>query len=323
MKKSIGIDVAKRKLDISFYDGRQHQRVSCSNTETAIRDMLDRIGHPDKQDALVTMEATGSYHERAAIYFYQAGYRVSVMNPLIIKRYGEMKMLRAKTDPVDARLIAEYGYDQKPMWYTPKTPENQGIIHILKTIEGFQGLKTQNNNRLEALTQSPFCSEHAAASIRNINEAIDREIKQLEGQLAKIMREQHNEAYKRLLGIPGIGKRLASAIIGYFGAFERFEKSKQVACFVGLNPFPKESGSSIKGRGAMARKGNRYLRKLFFLGALSASKYNHDCAKLYNRLLLSGKRKKVALIAVANKLIRQVFAVIKYQREYIPFFQTA
>lgn len=321
MKKSIGIDVAKKKLDVSFYDGQQHRHLSCSNTEEALGGMLSRMGLLDKQDTLITMEATGSYHERAAAYFHQAGYRVSVVNPLIIKRYSEMKMLRAKTDPVDARLIAEYGYDQKPMGYTPKTKEYQGIIHILKAIEGFQRLKNQNKNRLEALKQYPFCSAIAVNSIQKVNESINKEIKHLEHQLVKIMREQYNDVYERLLCIPGIGKRLAAAVIGFFGSFEQFETSKQVACFIGVNPSPRESGTSIKGRGAISRKGNRYLRKLFYMGALSASKCNHDCAQLNNRLLLAGKSKKVALIAVSNKLIRQVFAVIKYQREYVPFCQ--
>lgn len=321
MKKSIGIDVAKKKLDISFFDGKRHQQLSCCNTEEALTDVIRRIGLFDKHETIITMEATGSYHLRAAAYFHEAGYAVSVVNPLIIKRYGEMRMLRAKTDPVDARLIAEYGYDQEPMNYAPKHPKCQELIYFLRTIEGFYHVKTQNKNRIEALVQSPWCLQEAVASITMVNAVIDTEIKQLEHRIMEIIRELYAEEYNRLLCIPGIGKRLASAIIGYFGTFEQFEKSKQVACFIGVNPSPKQSGSSIHGRGAISRKGNRYLRKLFYMAALSASRHNHDCARLYNRLLSGGKKKKVALIAVSNKLIRQVFAIIKYRREYIPLFQ--
>ena len=113
---------------------------------------------------------------------------------------------------------------------------------------------------------------------------------------------------------------MAGAVIGYFGDMKDFETAKQLVCFIGSNPSPKESGSSVKGRGSISRKGNGYLRKLFFLAALSACKWNRSCKDLYERLVAKGKAKKVALIAVANKLIRQVFAVTKYSRGYDPVF---
>lgn len=321
MKKSIGIDVSKRKVDVSFYDGKGHREFSCENTESGLDRLKERISRQGGSEVLITMEATGTYHRRMAAGLHEAGYTVSVMNPLIIKRYGEMKMIRAKTDPVDARLIAEYGYYQKPMIYEPKSLECQKITTLLTTIEGLHRVKGQNRNRIEALTQSPWCSQEAIESIRRINRVIDEEVRHIENHITHLMEAWYGEEYRRLICIPGIGKRMAAAIIGYFQGFEHFEKAKQAASYIGINPSPKDSGTSIKGRGMISRKGNRYLRKIVYMAALSASRHNHECARLYNRLLAKGKKKKVALIAVANKLIRQVFAIVKNQREYIPLYQ--
>ena len=107
MRKSIGIDVSKTKLDVSIFDGDEHRQISSGNTESGLKELLGRMGRLQGQELVITMEATGTYHLRAAMGLHEAGYTVSVVNPLIIKRYSEMKMLRAKTDPVDARLIAE------------------------------------------------------------------------------------------------------------------------------------------------------------------------------------------------------------------------
>jgi len=322
MRKSIGIDVSKKKLDVSIFNGKNYHKISCENTLSGIQELIERIALLGGDKLVITMEATGTYHLKAAMSLHEAGYKVSVMNPLIIKRYSEMKMLRAKTDPVDARLIAEYGYYQKPTIYRPNTPECQELIYLLKTIEGLHRMKGQNRNRIEAFTQSPGGSHAAVESIQRINKMIADEIKVLERRIMQLMRENHQEEYRRLVSIPGIGKRLAAAIIGYFQEFDRFEKAKQVASFIGVNPAPKDSGTSVKGRGSISRKGNKYLRKLIYMAALSASRYNHECSKLYNRLLADGREKKVALIAVSNKLIRQVFAIVKHQREYIPMYQS-
>lgn len=322
MRKSIGIDVSKTKLDVSIFDGDEHRQISGGNTESGLKELLGRMGRLQGKELVITMEATGTYHLRAAMGLHEAGYTVSVVNPLIIKRYSEMKMLRAKTDPVDARLIAEYGYYERPAEYRPNNKECQELVYLLKTIEGLYRVRGQNRNRIEAFTQSPVCVSVAIESIQRINTAIDDEIKLLERRIRQLIGETYQEEYRRLLGIPGIGKRLGAAIIGYFQEFEHFEKAKQVASYIGVNPAPRNSGSSVRGRGAISRKGNTYLRKLFYMASLAASRHNHECSKLYNRLLSEGKKKKVALIAVSNKLIRQVFAIVKNQREYSPLYQS-
>ena len=255
------------------------------------------------------MEATGTYHLKAAKTLYQSGYIVSVVNPLIIRRYAEMKMLRAKTDPVDSRVIAEYGFSHKIVEYRPKCRQMELILQLSKAIDDLNTIKTANNNRIEALKQDPDVNIEVVNIYREFDISYKLKIKELEKRIKELLKE--DEVVKRLKSIPSIGERIAPVMRSIFGEFELFENAKQVASFIGVNPSPYSSGSSVKRKGAISKKGNGYLRKLLYMASWSAVNYNKQCSMLYKRLLANGKDKQVALIAVANKLIRQMFAVVK------------
>ncbi len=320
MKLSIGIDVSKKNLDVAFFNGNYYESSVYPNDTNGCKKLLNKIKTYDEREIIITMEATGTYHLNAAMNMHSAGYDVSVVNPLVIRRYSQMKMLRAKTDPVDARTISEYGYEQKPCYFKPKPANCQKIVYYLKQIEDFLLMKSQNKNRIEAYSVCPDAPEEVMKRLLKMNDYIKSQIKEIEEELKVLVKNNNEVQFRRLMSIPGIGKRSSAAVIGYFNNFENFENAKQVASFIGINPSPYKSGTSVNGKGTISRQGNSYLRKTFYMAALSASQYNESCKVLYERLLENGKDKKLALVAVANKLIRQVFAIVKYEREYIPSY---
>jgi len=317
MKLIIGIDVSKKKLDLSVYNGDQHKALCVSNDEKSIKKMLKSFVNQE-ETCLFVMEATGVYHLRLATILHDHGFKVGIINPLIIKRFAQMKMIRAKTDAVDARIIAEYGYEQKVSLFQPRSIERQKIIKILKAIDALIKTKDNYSNRLEALVQDPLQVKSVTKSFKQLIRNAEREIAKFEAELLQIVKEHYSDTYKRLLSIKGVGVKTAVVIIGFFGKFEDFENSKQVASFIGINPSPKESGSSVKGRGRISKKGNSYLRKQLFMTSLSAMQHNKSCKEFYERLTSKGKEHKVCRIAVVNKLIKQIFAILKYDRTYDP-----
>ena len=320
MKKSIGFDVSKSTVDAAFFDGTTMDHFQVENSASGFLQILKKTSLDSTTELIFTMEATGVYHQRCAEFFSNRGYFVSVVNPLIIKRYADMRMSRAKTDKVDAQLIARYGWNEEPYAYRAPSENRCKIRAFLKVIASLQDAKTQNRNRLEALGQHARDMSEVATVFTDLNSHISARIKEIEKTICALVKEESAEEYDHLLSIPGVGKRLASAVVGYFGSLDDFESAKQLASFIGANPSPRSSGSSVRGHGTISRKGNSYLRRLFYLAALSAYKYNKSCMALYERLVTKGKAKKLALIAVANKLIRQVFAVVKYSRGYDPDF---
>lgn len=321
MERSIGIDVSKDTLEVVIYDGTFSKNMQYENNLQGLAKLDDTIRNQGEAETLITMEATGVYHLQAAVYLYEKGYTVSVLNPLKIKRYSEMKMLRAKTDSVDARAIAAYGFHEEPCYFTAQEYKKEHIVQLLQQIDAFQRTELENSNRLHALQRIPGANEQALEIYRELVRMLKEKERKAEHTVYEIVNESYADEYRLLKKIPGVGNRLAALIIGYFGKFENFNNAKQVASFIGLNPSPVQSGISIKGRGAISKKGNRYIRKMFYMAALSASKYNKACNSLYERLLAKGKSKKLALIAVANKLIRQIFAIVKYGSVYDPNYQ--
>ena len=316
MKMSIGFDVSKETIDVAFFDGNKIEHFQVENSKMGFEQVYRKSRKGNIDEYILTMEATGVYHQRLAEFFNKKGYIVSIVNPLIVKRYAEMKMMRAKTDKVDSKLIAQYGFYEKPFPYKEISENRQKIKAFLNAIDDLQQTKIQNKNRLEALSHQANTMIEVEKIYKDINNHIDEQIKQIEKKVRILSKDENVEEYQNLLSIPGVGERVAAAVIGHFGSLSDFASVKQVVSFIGTNPSPRTSGSSIRGRGSISRKGNRYLRKLFYMAALSASKYNSDCIRLYKRMLEKGKDKKVALIAVANKLIRQVFAIVKYNRGY-------
>jgi len=321
MKKSIGIDVSMNTVDVVRYDGKFTKNTQYKNTVEGFQKLEDEISKGDTSETIITMEATGIYHLQAAYYFSEKGYTVSVVNPLIIKRYSEMKMLRAKTDSVNARTIAEYGFHEKPWYFIQKDDGRDHIVQLLKQIDALHAMQTENRNRLHALQRIPHADIRTLEIYQEIDTMLKQKEQEAEQRIDTIAKELYADVYKSLLDIPGVGKRLAALILGFFGEFENFNNAKQVSSFIGLNPSANQSGVSVHGRGVISKKGNRYMRKIFYMAALSAKKYNKTCKEQYDRLLSNGKCKKVALVAVANKLARQIFAIVKNGRIYEPCYQ--
>lgn len=125
------------------------------------------------------------------------------------------------------------------------------------------------------------------------------------------MQEEFKEGITLLKSIPGIGQKTAISLLVFTDGFERFESSKELCSYAGITPIIRESGSSIKGRPRISKIGNVKLRNLLFLCSFNACKYNKACKALYDRIIAKGKSKKLALIAVCNKLLKQAFSIIK------------
>jgi len=154
---------------------------------------------------------------------------------------------------------------------------------------------------------------------------LNDEIKKLEEKLKNLLKNNFKKEYELLISIPGIGLKVSSMIISTFDSFKNFDNAKQACSFVGITPYPYQSGTSVKGRGAISKRGNTFARKILYMGALSSVMHNSFIKAQYNRLLKKGKSKMQAVIAAAHKLLRLAFGVLKsgkmfnesYVREYV------
>jgi len=145
---------------------------------------------------------------------------------------------------------------------------------------------------------------------------IQKEIKTLEDKLHELVKKEHQELLTLMESIPGIGRKTGVMLLVLTDGFNRFQTAAELCSYAGITPVIRQSGSSVKGKPRISKIGNQKLRNLLFLCSFNACKYNKACKALFDRIVAKGKSKKLALIAVCNKLLKQAFAVAKARIPY-------
>jgi len=303
-KQFIGIDVSKDVLDIYDSQGKFHK---FKNTYSGFKKLLALTCF----DSHCVMEATGYYHLKLAYFLQEQGVAVSVENPLKVKRFIQMKLSKIKTDKSDAKYLYDYGVNQNPSLWQGNSESHQECLQILRLLGVYTKQSTQLKNKLhgEAVLGTP--SKYVVQSLKLQLKRLERELEKLEVLLEIKVKEIHKESLTLLQSIPGIGKKTALLLLVFTDGFHRFNSSKELCSYAGLTPIIRQSGSSVRGKSRISKIGNAKLRNLLFMCSFNACKYNKACKAIYDRIVAKGKSKKLALIAVCNKLLKQAFAIVK------------
>lgn len=152
---------------------------------------------------------------------------------------------------------------------------------------------------------------------------LQKEVKNLEAKLQELLQQWQPEQLKNTSSVKGIGKRAAAMLIVFTQGFKNTASHRQLISFAGLSPTVYSSGTSIQGKSKICKRGEKPLRDVLYMCAMNAMKTNPACKALYERLRAKGKTGKQGLIAVCNKLLKQVFAVMKNNALYQPNYQSA
>lgn len=257
------------------------------------------------------MEATGYYHYLLAQYLDSQGILVSVVNPLSVKRFIQMKLAKVNTDRSDAKAICNYAQHSEVPLYTALTSVQAECLQLFRLLDVYIKQSTATKNKLHGEKSLGVPSIFVFESLERNLSHLQEEIGKLEQRLLVLVKQEHQHQLTLLKSIPGLGSKTALFLIIITDGFSKFESAQQLCSYVGITPTIRQSGSSVRGRSRISKVGNKKLRNLLFLCSFSACKYNASCAALYNRLIAKGKSKKLALIAVANKLLKQAFAIVK------------
>lgn len=321
MKKSnhyVGIDISKLTFDVAIYNqDSKYRYYKFSNNEEGFNLFLTLL---NTSEDICVMEASGVYYLKLATFLSDRGIAVSVINPLVIRRFSQMRMSRAKTDKKDAMLIAEYGKTQQPDLWEPEADYVLELKQMFAYLEQLNKNKSAFSVQNQTFKQNPVTSELVKESIRLVVKTIETEIKQIEKAMEQIIKTHYKEMLEHLKSIPGIGTKTSLLLIVISGGFSKFENHKQLASYVGISPRIFESGTSVKGRSKICKMGMSKIRAMLYVCAWSAKRCNKSCSELYDRLVEKGKAKKLALIAVVNKLLKQAFAIATKKEYYLMNF---
>ena len=299
-----GIDISKSIFDVYSYTTGH---VQLKNNDKGFKSLLRAL----PQNALVVMEATGYYHYQLAQYLHHQGIAVSVVNPLSVKRFVQMRLAKVKTDKSDAKAICDYGIQNDVPLYNALTEVQSECLQLFRLLDIYIKQRTAIKNKIKGEEALGKPSRFVYQSLKRNLAYLTKEIKGLEERLLELVKSEHQDQLTLLKSIPGMGVKTALFLIVVTDGFNKFENAKQLCSYVGITPTIRASGSSVRGRSRISKIGNRKLRNLLFLCAFSACKHNKACRALYERIIAKGKSKKLALIAVANKLLKQAFAIAK------------
>ena len=297
---NVGIDVGKATLDVYLLE--RDRMFNVPNEEHAIAVFLNRLSRY-RLDRIV-IEATGRLEQPFVRAAMAKGLPVVVVSPLKIRRFAGAIGQLAKTDEIDARLIARFAATLKPVAHPTPDAKAQLIKDLVVRRRQLTSLRTMEKNRRQIMPVD------LTPSIDRIIALLDEELSELQ-QLIDHAVEQHTAwRHKRdlLTSMPGIGNSVASTLIGDLPELGSLNR-RQIAALTGVAPYNRDSGS-LRGKRRI-RGGRAYSRTALYLSAMVAIRFNPHIKRFYDRLLATGKHKKVALIACIRKIVTALNAMIR------------
>jgi transposase len=312
----LGIDVSKDTLDVVLWDGSHANHQIFTNNRAGYAHLLRWLISHSAGLVHACLEATGQYGEGVAEFLYAAGHRVSVVNPVRIKRYGDSKLHRNKTDKADAALIAEFCLKENPPLWKPLAPYSKQLRQMVRRLEDLQCNYQQESNRLKSGVDNDWVLEDLKDHLQELH----KRIQTLKAAIQQFVTEtpELKQPANLLISIPGIGKLTAARLLAEIGDITSFEDAPQLAAYAGLNPKGFHSGSSVRKKTRISKEGRSFLRYILYMPAIVARKYNPIiqtfCARLAQR-----KLPEMAIVAAAmRKLLHLVFGVLKNQQAFDP-----
>ena len=307
-RKFVGIDVAKDKLDIAVLGEKKANQVG--NDEKGIASLIKKM--QELAPKLIVVEATGGYQRAVVLGLYEAGLPVAVVNPTRVRNFARAQGLLAKTDKLDAFNLAQFGKQVKPRRFEAKSEAGNQLSALLTRRRQVEEMLKAEKNRLRTVPAS------MRSSVERMIEVLKAEIKQLEKELDRFMKENEDwqEQEELLTSAKGVGRVTAATLLAELPELGKLD-NKQIAALVGVAPMNSDSG---KKRGYRRTRGGRVgVRNVLYMSTLVATRYNPTIKPHYQKMLKRGKVKKVALTACMRKFLTILNAMI---RDKTPFRQT-
>ena len=301
----VGIDVSKDRLDVAVLGEEQEWQVD--NTPKGIACLVKQMA--DLQPELMVVEATGGYQRAVVEALFWAGLAVAVVNPARVRQFARACGLLAKTDKLDARVLAVFGQRVQPRRYVGKSEAEKQLSALLVRRKQVEEMLKAEQNRLRTVSPS------LRGSVERMIAVLKEEKKRLDEEIRGLMNEQQawQEQIEILDTAPGVGVVTTATLLAELPELGKMDR-KKVAALVGVAPMNYDSG---KKRGYRKTKGGRTeVRSVLYMATLVATRRNPVIRTQYQHLLKRGKLKKVALTACMRKFLTILNAMVRDQQPF-------
>jgi transposase len=315
MSSKIGIDVSKLKLDVAWLmaNGKYRTKV-LSNDPAGFKALVAWIQThvPEAATAHVCMEATGAYHEALALYLHDHGVQVSVVNPVLLKRFLACDNVRNKTDGGDAKGLARFCLEKAPPPWEAPTPGVRALQALVLRLHTVEQMRQGELNRLDVAHAS------VRESIQVVIAHLDAVIAQVRAQIQKTIDDDPDlqERQALLQSIPGLGDKTIPQLLAYIGRPQRFATVKALIAYASLAPLIRQSGTSLNKHRGTHPMGQRDLKNALYFPAMVAGRHNPLVAKFWQHLKAQHKPGLVIVVACMHKLLAIIYGVLKSKKPF-------
>ncbi len=326
VKQVLGADVAQKELVVTLgrmYDDLTidlHAHKVFKNNDKGILALLDWVKKLSDPEIAVrfVMEATGVYHQKFAFYLDDNGYEVSVVLPNKISNYMRTLENKTITDKSCSEAIAQFGLERKlDQWHKPKKIY-RSLQQLTRERDQIVMERVMVKNQLHAEQAEAEPNERSVERLNERMRLLNKHEKEIKSDLNEILQNDSvlQGEIKNICSITGIGELTATIVLAETNGFELIRNKKQLTSYAGLDVKEKQSGTSVKGKPRISKKGNRHLRKAMYLPALTAVKHDENFRNIYARILSKQGIKMKGLVAVQRKLLEMIYVIYKSKNEY-------
>ena len=323
LRQVTGIDVSKDELVVC--QGRLLEDLSIelyahktfTNSAKGFAQLVEWVEKQGSGSRFV-MEATGVYYESLAYFLADKGYELSVVLPNKISNYAKTLPIKTVTDKTASEAITRFGLERRlDNWRAPKALYRR-IRQLTRERSQLVETRTMTKNQLHAEKAEAYPNAGSIKRIEKHIQFLNKQEKEIKAELTELLK-QDAELKARLANmqsIPGVGLLTAATVIAETDGFNLIRNKRQLTSYAGLDVREKQSGTSIKGKPRISKKGNKYLRASVHLPALSAIRHDERFKAIFARLVAKHGIKMKAVVAVQRKLLEIIYTVFTKQQDY-------
>jgi transposase len=324
LKQSIGIDVSKDSLACCIGSLSADGSESFSKTKTFVNaaggflELTKWVSTlRTDQEVLFVMEATGVYYENLAYYLDQCNEKVSVLLPNKAKHFAGSLNVKTKTDSVDAQLLARFGLERKLDHWKISSKIMLEIKFLTREYREAKAKLVVIKNQLHAKNHSHGCPESVELRLKIQIDLLEKQLIEIEAEVKALIKTDNDLDHRitKLNTIPGIGFMTITTLLAETNCFALVKNAKQLASYAGLDIRHNQSGIK-ENKTRISKKGNSFIRNALYMPALCAGRHNPAFKSFYSRLCDKKPAKKIAVTAVARKLLILVYVLWKNETSF-------
>lgn len=325
-KQCVGIDIAKSSFtacvckktsgELSF-----SSVTTFSNERTGYNQFLRWVKSELAKgvELAFLMEATGVYYESLAHHLFKLKKTVHVVLPNTSKHYFGSLNIKTKTDKVDAKVLSQFGTEREHKCWTPPSKVFLELRNLTRYYLQLNEQKTALNNIKHAKDSAYHTQSFVLKSNQKLITQLDKQISNCKQEIERLVNSdpELQQRIQKVLSIKGVGLITVATILAETFGFEHFTSIKQLVSYAGYDVVQRESGTSIKGKTRISKKGNRYIRNALYFPAMVACRFNPNLKQAYIRINQNKPSKMIGQVAIQRKLLSLIFTLWKNNTEFI------